>query len=110
MTATSTAFPCQRCGMVLFPGNLVCPNCSALVYAKELTDLSLEAHREEQSNPIRAAMIWRQALPLLPPDSKQYQTIVQRIGMLTSNLAAAPPASHASSTWSREPIAAMPPA
>ncbi|MEA2734410.1 MAG: hypothetical protein QOE14_861, partial [Humisphaera sp.] len=70
--------------MVLFQGNLTCPNCGALVYAQQLTDLARDAQREEQTNPIRAAMIWQQALPLLPPESKQYQTIAQRIGMLTS--------------------------
>ena len=88
-TAT-TAFPCPRCGMVLFMGNLACPNCGGLVYAQRLTDLSIEAQREEQRDRLRAAMIWREALPLLPPDSQQYQTILQRIGMLTSNLAAPP--------------------
>src|SRR5687767_5548982 len=85
MTTTTAAFPCQRCGMVLFHGNLACPKCGALVYAAQLNDLAAEAQREEQANnPIRAAMIWQQALPLLPPDSQQYQSIAQRIGMLTS--------------------------
>ena len=117
-TLPGTAFPCQRCGMVLFAGNLVCPNCGALVHAQRLTDLAIEAQREEQTNALRAAMIWREALPLLPPDSRQYQTIVQRIGMLTSNLAPTPstrtpmtptPTPPPTPGWSAIPIPSAPP-
>ena len=85
MTAVSTAFPCQRCGMVLFQGNLVCPNCGALVFAQQLNDIAARAQQEEAAgNVLAAAMIWRDALALLPPQSQQYQSIAQRIGMLTS--------------------------
>ena len=87
--ATATTFPCERCGMSLFPGSLVCPNCGALVYANALNDIASRAQREEASgNALSAAMIWREALNLLPPASQQYQSIAQRIGMLTSRFAA----------------------
>jgi Zn-dependent protease len=83
--AVPTAFPCERCGMVLFHGNLVCPNCGALVYARMLNDIAARAHQEEDSgNILRAAMTWREALPLLPPTSQQYQFVTQRIGTLTA--------------------------
>jgi Zn-dependent protease len=91
MTVATNAFPCQRCGMVLFPGNLACPNCGALVHSARLNELAGRAQREEESgNSLSAAMVWRDALPLLPPDSKQYQNVAQRIGMLTSQLAVPP--------------------
>jgi Zn-dependent protease len=78
--------------MVLFPGNLVCPKCGALVYAQQLGALAERAAREEHAGqPLAAAMIWRNALPLLPPDSQQYQDVARRIGMLTSRLGAAAP-------------------
>jgi Zn-dependent protease len=84
-TAVPTAFPCERCGMVLFHGNLVCPGCGALVYARMLNDVAARAHQEEQAgNVLRAAMTWREALPLLPPTSQQYQFVTQRIGALTA--------------------------
>ena len=88
-TVTTTTFPCQRCGMVLFHGNLVCPRCGALVYAQQLNDIAaLAQHEEAAGNALAAAMIWRDALALLPPASQQYQSIAQRIGMLTSRFSA----------------------
>jgi Zn-dependent protease len=89
MTAVTTAFPCERCGMVLFQGNLVCPNCGALVYSRMLNEIAARAQQEEASgNVLRAAMTWREALALLPPTSQQYQSVSQRIGTLTSRFAA----------------------
>ena len=93
---------------MLIHGTLVCPNCDALVYAQRLTDLSIEAQREEAANPVRAATIWQQALPLLPPESQQYQQIAQRIGMLTSRLQAAPPAGVGSGEVGAAEVAARP--
>ena len=82
--ATST-FPCPRCGNLLVYGQLVCPRCLGLVYARELTQLANEAQGEEQQgNVIRAALLWRQALTMLPPDSQQYQAISQHLAQLTS--------------------------
>jgi Zn-dependent protease len=70
-------------------GNLVCPNCGSLVYAQRLNELANQAVRIEQANPLGAAGIWREMLGLLPPDSRQYQEVQQRIGMLTSGFGAA---------------------
>jgi len=88
MTAVSTTFPCERCGMVLFQGNLVCPNCGALVHARMLNDIAARAQQEEATgNVLRAATTWREALPLLPPTSQQHQFVTQRIGILTARFA-----------------------
>lgn len=85
--ATST-FPCPRCGNLLVYGQLACPRCLALVYSRELTQLANEAQGEEQQgNAIRAALLWRQALTMLPPDSQQYQAISQHLAQLTSQFA-----------------------
>ena len=89
MTVTSSVFPCPRCGTTLFQGSLVCPNCGGLVYAPMLNDIAARAQQEESAgNALSAAMIWREALSLLPPTSQQYQSIAQRIGMLTSRFSA----------------------
>ena len=89
MTATSSVFPCLRCGTTLFQGSLVCPNCGALVYAQTLNDIAARAEAQETAgHALAAAMIWREALTLLPPASQQYQSIAQRIGMLTSRFSA----------------------
>ncbi len=84
--AAPATFPCPRCGHLLIPGQLVCPQCNGLVYAQRLNELATEAMREEPTSPIRAAIVWQQTLPLLPPDSDQYRMVAQRIGALTAGL------------------------
>jgi Zn-dependent protease len=67
-------------------GQLACPHCGALVYAQRLNEIAAHAQAVEGVNPIEAAMIWQQALPLLPPDSTQYQLIAQRVGALSAGM------------------------
>src|SRR3954468_321368 len=90
-------YPCENCGHWFPLGTLVCPNCGALIYRKRLEQLSADAIQAEPVDPLRAAMIWRQCLDLLPPQSQQYQAIAQRVGALSAGLAgggfAPPPAS-----------------
>src|SRR5438067_316509 len=89
MTATATTtFPCPRCGNILMYGQLACPRCGGLVYTERLNELAAGAQQEEANgNPVRAALIWQQALPLLPPDSQQHRMVTQRIGALTAGIA-----------------------
>ncbi|HEX8523857.1 MAG TPA: site-2 protease family protein [Tepidisphaeraceae bacterium] len=82
--ATVTTFPCPQCGNLLYAGMLVCSNCHGLVYVQRLNRLAADAMGAEQSNPAAAARIWRECLPLLPPDSQQYHQVQQRIGLLMS--------------------------
>jgi Zn-dependent protease len=90
MTTTSTPAPplthCRRCGAPLEPGELFCRNCGLFVHIDELQRLSADALRLEPVNPYAAAEIWRQCLDLLPPDSPQYCTLYDRIGVLNSGL------------------------
>ena len=72
-------------------GTLACPACGGLVYSERLNEIAAEAQREEMSSPIRAALIWKQALPLLPPDSQQYRWVTQRIGALSAGTAVQSP-------------------
>ena len=89
-TAAPATFPCPRCGHVLFTGQLVCPQCNGLVYAQRSNELATEAQREEPTNPVAAALVWQQTLPLLPPDSDQYRMVAQRIGALTAGIGTTP--------------------
>src|SRR4051812_32931673 len=84
--ATIATFPCPQCGALLPYGAVACHNCGALVYAQRLNEIAADALREEPANPIRAAMIWQQALPLLPPQSQQYHEVASRIGALSSRM------------------------
>ena len=91
MTASAipTTFPCPRCGNMLTVGELVCPRCGGLVYAQQLNEIAAAAQYEEVAgNAVRAALLWQQALPLLPPDSQQHRMVTQRIGALTAGIGA----------------------
>ena len=92
MTATATtSSPCPRCGNPLYAGQLVCPSCGGLVYAQRLNEIAFAAQQEEPRNPQRAAMIWREALPLLPEGSQPHQSVLQRINALTEGAGVSPP-------------------
>lgn len=75
---------CDRCGGPIEYGQLVCPRCGSLVYHSRLDGIATDALRLERVNPPAAAMIWREALPLLPSDSPQYAQVRDRIGVLAS--------------------------
>src|SRR4051812_44664805 len=98
--AAPTTFPCPRCGSSVIYGQLACPSCGALVYSQRLNEIAAEAQGWEHSNPTQAAMVWQQALPLLPPDSQQYRMVAQRIGALTTGL----PAGYADASGAAEPM------
>lgn len=79
------AAACSRCGTQLAPALLACPSCSTLVYGDQLTSLAGEARAAEEANDTpRALEHWRRALDLLPPSSKQYGVIVERVSALTN--------------------------
>jgi Zn-dependent protease len=78
---------CPQCGAAVAPGEPVCRQCGALVHRARLEQLSAEALRLEQVNPGLALDMWMQCLRLLPPDSRQYQMIAERIHALQAMLA-----------------------
>lgn len=82
---------CPQCGNALAPGALVCSNCHALVYARELSQFAEQARvATYNGKPAEARHAWEQALALLPPDSVQYATIRQTIATLSAQIAADP--------------------
>ncbi|HWB53022.1 MAG TPA: site-2 protease family protein [Tepidisphaeraceae bacterium] len=79
----SNVVTCTNCGQILPADALICPKCGAFVHKARLEQLSHEALRLEQTYPAQAVYYWQQCLPLLPPNSPQYQQIVQRIQHLS---------------------------
>jgi Zn-dependent protease len=75
---------CAGCGTEVAAARLSCPVCHALVHAEELKRLASEAaaaEREERAGDALAA--WRQALGLLPPESRQAVTVAGRVEALS---------------------------
>ena len=71
---------CIGCGNRMASSMLSCPACHRLVYADHLKKISQDAQEKEAANDIMGALSdWREALTLLPLDSKQYATIHSRI-------------------------------
>jgi Zn-dependent protease len=83
-------YACPRCGNFLMYGQLACGRCGALVYGDRLNQISAHAMQLEQTDPTIAAMMWRQALDLLPPDARQAHQIRQRVHQLEGGIGAAP--------------------
>jgi hypothetical protein len=73
---------CTSCGSLLTSELLSCPACHQLVHAAALEALAQEARTQETGSPAAAAELWRKALILLPPESKQAEAIRDRVASL----------------------------
>ncbi len=95
-----TALSCPACGSEIAPRLLSCPSCQRLVYADRLKELAQTAEAAEHSGELSAALTsWNAAVALLPPASRQYTAIAEKIARLgrqvessPSRLASPPPA------------------
>ncbi len=74
---------CPHCAAPLPIGAVVCPTCRELVYKDRLIQLFQEAARQESIDPNLAAATWRQSLPLIPPNTIEYQQIANRAAALS---------------------------
>jgi Zn-dependent protease len=75
--------PCARCGTELAPSTLACPACGTLRFADRLKVVAANAESAQQAGDVDAARgHWAAALELLPPDSRQYAIIRQKIAQL----------------------------
>ena len=83
---------CPRCGSDVAPGLLACPGCRRLVHAEELAALNAEAERAQAGADTPTALArWRRALELLPPESRQHQTLASRVAELAATVDEPPP-------------------
>jgi Zn-dependent protease len=84
---------CAQCATELAPSRLSCPVCHSLVHAAELKRLASVAGAAAASGDLAAeAASWRQALPLLPSGSRQFEQISAKVADLSRRLAASPDA------------------
>ncbi len=73
------------------PRLTVCPSCHGLIHRAELESLSAQAAAAEQAGDwAAAARLWRDALPLLPSGTKQYDAIVARVNAATGRIRETP--------------------
>ena len=82
---------CGTCGTAVAPAILACPGCHRLVHAE-----ALKKHRDDAAAAARAGDVqaelaaWRLAAELLPPQSKQYSVVQEKIAALSHAADAAP--------------------
>jgi Zn-dependent protease len=87
IAAPSEVFNCPHCSRWLEPGTLACPDCQAIVYSEHLRNLALTATSEENANKwADARATWQQALAWLPPETKQYAAVQQRISLIDAKV------------------------
>src|SRR5947199_4259155 len=90
MVETTVPLSCLACGTQIAAGLLACPVCRKLIHGPQLTALAQEAEQAQAAGDISKALArWRDVLELLPPDTKQYQAVRDRIGPLSSKVGAA---------------------
>jgi Zn-dependent protease len=110
------AHSCPVCGSEIAPNLLSCPSCYRLVHADRLKGLAETAESAERDGALPSALAsWREALALLPPESRQHAAIAERLAKLgrqveagglrnaptpTSKAGASPSDPHAGSRWS----------
>ncbi|MCU1228103.1 MAG: peptidase [Acidobacteria bacterium] len=75
---------CTACGTELSGSLLACPVCHTLVHRDRLSAIAAEADAEAtRGDKARAALLWREALTLLPEHSKQHDAVARRVEELT---------------------------
>ena len=95
---------CPQCGTEIAPALLACPACQRLVHADELQRLADEAERSAAGGDVSSALgAWRQALDLLPPNSRQFAAVSDKLAELSRRADAAGPTSKAQAkpAWAR---------
>ena len=85
---------CPACATELAPNLLTCPNCRRLVHSERLKALADTA--TQAASPVDALVAWREAIELLPPGTRQYDTIqakITELGKVVDTLPSPPPSS-----------------
>lgn len=78
---------CGHCGTELSPAFLSCPSCGHLVHSDALKRVVASAKDlDTQGKLSESRDCWREALELVPPDSRQYAYFSKSISDLTSKL------------------------
>lgn len=82
------AVVCPQCGTVIAPTLLSCPNCHRLVHADRLKVLADTAQQAAAAGDEATELnTWQEALALLPPESRQFAAISEKITLLSQRVA-----------------------
>ncbi len=74
---------CEGCGIQLAPSMLACPSCNRLIHKEALQSLAREATEAETAGDITESLQkWRDALELIPRNSKQFAIIADKVTKL----------------------------
>ncbi len=75
---------CDACATELAAGLLVCPGCRKLIHAATLKALAADASAAAAAGDVRAELTaWRASLDLLPPATRQYEVVRERVTHLS---------------------------
>ena len=78
---------CPQCGTELSPALLSCPKCHRLVHSERLNQLAAEAKGATEAGDVSTALArWREALTLLPRESKQHGAVEARVNELSARV------------------------
>ena len=78
---------CAECRTEIAPGLRACPVCNRLVHAETLKQLASRGDSAEKSGDVHGALTaWRDALSLLPSDSKQHAAVLQKVQALSARV------------------------
>jgi len=87
----TTSTRCGSCGIDYATRLLACPQCHRLAFADELKRLAESADEASRAGDLaRALAAWRDAFALLPPGTRQYDVVRDRIESLTQQIDASP--------------------
>jgi Zn-dependent protease len=90
-TSPFAVHACPACGGEIAPALLSCPSCHWLVHAEELKALARAAEASErEGDPTAALASWRAAIALLPPETRQYASVAEKIARLGRQVEAGP--------------------
>lgn len=85
------AIVCPQCGGEVAASLLSCPTCHALVHAGRLRQLAKEAEAVAFAGDYTKTLsIWRQALELLPPGTRQHEAVSAKIEAISEKVRASP--------------------
>jgi len=97
----SIAHTCPDCGTEVGPGLLSCPSCARLLHADQLKKLAVDGEAAERDGNVQGAlMAWREALSLLPAESRQHAVILQKVKALSAQVEDGGEVPH-SSAWKK---------
>ena len=82
---------CPDCGSEVSSSRLSCPVCQRLLHKEALEKLAAEAENARKKRELRDEIsAWRRTLELLPPESRQHESIALRVAELGRSLERGP--------------------